>query len=619
MMTFTKSPAPDPIPREGIGRAVALMQSGLLFRYGPQLPGGEETAPAAPPDEPVSEVAQLELELGRYTGHHYVIAVNSCGSALFLSLKAAGLQPGGKVFTNAFSFTAVPSSIVHASGVPIYVECTADYVMDLDDLGTRIRAHPDAGFAIVSHMRGHVADMDRLAAICAHAGIVLIEDCAHSLGARWQTQQPPHDTLVGHHGRLACFSSQSAKLMNSGEGGFVATDDAALAAYCMLGAGCYESLYRQHLARPGDDHRIEDLKRQVPNFSLRMSNLTAAALRPQLPCLEDRIRAYDLMYRRLARILAAADSIRLPVAHPQAVRVGDSIQFNLVHLSAHQVRQFTATAAAHGVPLQIFGDGDNARDFRNWHYSFEEPPVLARTQQTIARACDLKLSLSFTASDIDLIGYLIKDALYQAEAVPTAADYPTALTDRFADVDAVVSIYDAWAASYDADHRRNGWRVILNHLAYTATLCLSGDAPILDLGCGTGLLGRELRSFGFEHLCGLDVSTASLALAETAGTYHSLHRKELGQPLDFASNSFAALVASGVFTRRQVPLDALDEVLRVLRPGGLFIVVLRVEDDGFYADRITEYIAAGRLFPIRKDRLGVLQSCSHELLLLRKT
>lgn len=90
----------DPIPEAGILEAVKIMQQGKLYRY--NVPTAEE-----------SIVSICEKEVGEYTGHKYVVALNSCGSALFLALKAAGVQPGDKVLTNAFTFTAVPSAIEH--------------------------------------------------------------------------------------------------------------------------------------------------------------------------------------------------------------------------------------------------------------------------------------------------------------------------------------------------------------------------------------------------------------------------------------------------------------------------------------------------------------------------
>ena len=422
-MRFEKDlKTPDSIPQIGIERAVKLMETGRLYRYNFHSEFEKDSDQRILESELASEVAQLESEFSGYTGHKYAIAVNSCGSALFLSLKAAGIQFQDKVLTNAFTFTAVPSSIVHAGGVPIYVECNHQYLIDIEDLKNKIQANPDVKFFILSHMRGHISDVEAIQEICDRAGIYLIEDCAHSLGAKWYDDQLEKYKLVGHHGEISCFSSQSYKLMNSGEGGFVATNDDQVAAYCILAAGSYEKLYKKHLSRPFDDDLFESIKTQVPNFSLRMNNLTAAVLRPQIPTLEAKVCQYEQRYIQLANILATVEYISVPSPLEKVKRVGDSIQFNLVNFTPEQAEKFLQQTAARGVKMQIFGRMDNARYFKNWEYSFADLPTLEKTEDVIAFACDLRLSLSFSADDIELIGYIIKDVVYKIVASENKID-----------------------------------------------------------------------------------------------------------------------------------------------------------------------------------------------------
>ena len=398
-MKFTKSfDAPNPIPAEGIENAVELMKNGMLYRYGHVADGEGE-----------SEVSKLEQAFGQYTGHQYVVAVNSCGSAMFISLKAMGVQPGDRVFTNAFTFTAVPSAIVHASAEPVYVECNDQYIIDLQHFEQQIAQQPDVKFFIVSHMRGHIAEMDKIKALCDEHGIRLIEDCAHGLGKRWDAAAG-QEGFVGHHGETACYSSQSHKILNSGEGGFIATNDEKLAAYCILAAGSYEGLYKQHLARPSDEV-FEDIKFDVPNFSLRMNNLTAAILRPQIELIDERIESYKAKHDRLLEMLSAVDCIHIPQAVQQAEHVGDSLQFNLQGFDEVNVSDFIARAAEKGVKIQVFGSKENARDFRNWQYSFDEQPPMNNTADIIDYACDLRLPITFTMDDIELIGAIIQQVV----------------------------------------------------------------------------------------------------------------------------------------------------------------------------------------------------------------
>lgn len=94
---------PDPVPQAGIDEAVSLMSTGRMYRYNVK-------------DAESSTVSQCEVEIAKYTGHKYCVALNSCGSAIMLMMKCAGLQPGDEVLSNAFTFGAVPSAIEHAGG-----------------------------------------------------------------------------------------------------------------------------------------------------------------------------------------------------------------------------------------------------------------------------------------------------------------------------------------------------------------------------------------------------------------------------------------------------------------------------------------------------------------------
>lgn len=599
----------DAIPLTGIENANNLMKKGALYRYNHFSSEREKV---------MSELAKLENEFANYIGHNYVIGVNSCGSALFLALKAAGLQHGEKVFTNSFTFTAVPSSIIHAGGVPVYIECDNGYVIDINDFEKKIAENPEVNYFLLSYMRGYVADLDKIQTICQQHNIYLIEDCAHSLGVSWYDNILKQEKQVGYHGEITCFSTQSYKLLNSGEGGFIATNSPEIAAYCIVASGAYENLYQQHLSLPIDESIFDKLTLEVPNFSMRMSNLTAAILRPQILLIDEKIVRYRKNYQQLARILSHLDYVKIPQSHANVSVVGDSFQFNLATLEIAKIQEFIKNITDKGINIQLFGHKNNARYFKNWQYSFEEVPELKQTEVIISTACDMRLPLLFTAEDINLIGYLIKDNLYKVLKKSKQADYKAGLTDRFTSINQVISTYDDWAAEYNQEHQDNGWQILLNHTAYILTQYLNTQQNVLDVGCGTGLLGSELHSYGFDKVSGIDISENSLELASQLDIYENLQQEELGKNLDFIDNSFDALVSCGVFTRKQIPLNAFEELLRILKPKGLLAVVLRVEDEGYYELKIQQYCTEKKLQEVFRERLYVLQSCCHDLLILQK-
>lgn len=130
------------------------------------------------------------------------------------------------------------------------------------------------------------------------------------------------------------------------------------------------------------------------------------------------------------------------------------------------------------------------------------------------------------------------------------------------------AIYDGWAEDYEEHMSSAGYR----HPAMVAAMLTRhqppGDAPLLDAGAGTGVMGEILTALGYPNIHGFDASEGMLARAAAKNIYRDLRSGLLGHPLDYADDSFAACVASGVFTQGHAPLDGLDEIVRAVRPGG---------------------------------------------------
>jgi len=384
---------PDPVPVAGQEAALALMKTGRMYRY--NIGKGEE-----------SVVSQCEIDLAAYTGHKYCVALNSCGSAIMLMMKCAGLQPGDEVLSNAFTFGAVPSAIEHAGGKAVYVESTEDYLIDVGDLEKKMVAYPDAKYMLISHMRGKVADMDAIKDACDRHDVILLEDCAHSLGVLYKGKHS------GHHGVVCAVSSQSYKMINSGEGGFLLTDDPSIAAQCAVYAGAYEALNGKHVTVPGPEH-FEGLPESIPNYSLRMSNLAAAVIKPQIATLDERREKYNKRYDNLTAKLTerVGGKLRFPEITEGVHPVHDSVQFQLPQdMSDKQVQLFLDQTAAHGLPVELFGHKTNARNFRNWGFAPASDP-LPQTAKMLKRAADCRMPLMWDDSDFDDIVDVITESL----------------------------------------------------------------------------------------------------------------------------------------------------------------------------------------------------------------
>ncbi len=382
----------EPIPPAGVEAALAVMASGKLHRYG--------EVGAKP-----SEVSSLEAEFAAEIGTRYAVAMNSCGSTMFVALKACGVKPGDAVLSNCFTLAPVPGAIAHAGARPVLVDVTDDFTIDLHDLD-RKAASSGAKTLLLSHMRGHICDMPALMAICQRYGVQVIEDCAHTMGAAWAGK------ATGTWGRAACFSLQSYKHANSGEGGLLVTDDEDVAAQAILFSGSY-MLYRSHVARPADEI-FERWKYLTPNFSMRMSNLAAAVVRPQLGAvLQDRCRRWNERYAWLAAALDGVPHLRLPHRPAQEQYVASSIQFLLTDLSRAQIDQFIAACAERGVHIKWFG-ADEPVGFTSvwshWRY-FGQAQQLPQAERVLGGLCDMRLPLMLTQAQCAAIAGVVRETL----------------------------------------------------------------------------------------------------------------------------------------------------------------------------------------------------------------
>src|SRR6056297_2057530 len=385
----------EPIPEAARTEIDRMLKSGDLFRY------------TAPQD---AQVTMLEQEFAATLGSAYALAVSSCSAALFLSLKALGLPRDARVLIPGFTFAAVPSSVVHADCIPVLCEVGENYRIDIADFTARL---DDVQAVIISHMRGHTSDMDRIMALCDARGIPVIEDAAHSLGTTWGGRK------IGTIGRVGCFSFQSYKLVNAGEGGILVTDDADLVARAVIMSGAYEHNWAKHMA--GDDPLLQaafaDWQNRLPLYNLRMGNLSAAIIRPQLPEIARRVRDGRANHDYVAAQLNTSPWLSVPEKLPPEERAPDSIQFNLVGLSDEETRAFAEAAAARGVKVQIFGlSTDNARAFWNWQFLPGQMPDLPQTRAMLMRACDTRLPARLTRPELDII---VETLLGAAEEVMT--------------------------------------------------------------------------------------------------------------------------------------------------------------------------------------------------------
>lgn len=389
MQTFKKSfTQQEAIPDTAIAEAVKVLQTGRIHRYNTS-PGEESFA------------ALWEEEYAAYQGANYCLATTSGGTAMQIALRAMGIEPGETILTNAFTLAPVPGAVAAVGGVPIFVESTENLTIDLQDLALKIEA-TGSRILLLSHMRGHLADMDALMSLAEKAGISVIEDCAHTMGAEWSGKKS------GNFGKVACFSTQTYKHLNSGEGGLLTTNESEIMAKAVVLSGSY-MLYQKHLSRP-DMKDFEEVRFEMPNCSSRMDNLRAAILRPQLRKLDENIARWNARYQILEKRLSEIQAIMVPKRPQEEFFVGSSFQFLVPNWSDETCREFLSACAKRGVEVKWFGDanpiGFTSR-YDSWTYAPEQS--LPQTTKILKRIMDIRIPLSFTEDDCVLIGDILAE------------------------------------------------------------------------------------------------------------------------------------------------------------------------------------------------------------------
>ncbi len=167
-------------------------------------------------------IEELENQFKNYLGVKYAFSFNSGRSALLAILKSLGLGSEKEILLQAFTCNAAANPIIWAGLKPVYVDCDEkDFNIDIEDLKRKIT--PESKVIIIQHTFGLPANIDEVSEICQQNNLILIEDCAHSLGAKYKGKK------IGTFGKAAFFSFSRDKVISSVYGGMAATNDSSLA------------------------------------------------------------------------------------------------------------------------------------------------------------------------------------------------------------------------------------------------------------------------------------------------------------------------------------------------------------------------------------------------------
>ncbi|MEM7207124.1 MAG: DegT/DnrJ/EryC1/StrS family aminotransferase [Pseudomonadota bacterium] len=277
-------------------------------------------------------VRALEDELSQFLGCRHAISCASGTDALQLALCACGIGPGDEVITTPFSFIATAEAICYTGAKPVFVDIEPDtFNIDPKKISAAITEKTRA--VIPVHLFGQPANLAEISTLCADSNLLLIEDCAQSIGA------DINGKMTGTFGAMGCFSFFPSKNLGCfGDGGLVTTDDDELAEQCRV--------FRNHGSRERYYH-------EVIGYNSRLDELQAAILRVKLKHLQ----SYNDQRRRVAarysqKLMETSvtppyeDAIGTHVYH-QYTCLSDKRQGIMAHLSEEKI----ASAVYYPVPL----------------------------------------------------------------------------------------------------------------------------------------------------------------------------------------------------------------------------------------------------------------------------
>jgi 8-amino-3,8-dideoxy-alpha-D-manno-octulosonate transaminase len=271
-------------------QVLEVLESQSLYRhYGPR---------------PLRKVAELEEGFARAMDVRHALAVTSGTGALIVGLAALGIGPGDEVIVPTYTWVATVNAVVMLGAVPVFVDI--DESLTMDPRAVEAAITPAAAAVLPVHMRGAGADMTGIMAVADRHRLAVVEDAAQAVGGRFRGRR------LGTFGRIGAFSLQYHKVITTGEGGMVVSDDPAL----------FERAVRYH---DQGSVRIQELDELIPDGSplligvnFRMSELTAAVGVAQLPRIDWIIERMRTHKQRLVEAVKGIDGLTIrPLPDPE--------------------------------------------------------------------------------------------------------------------------------------------------------------------------------------------------------------------------------------------------------------------------------------------------------------
>ena len=293
---------------------------------------------------------RFEEQFRCYIGSKHAIAVNSCTAALHVALAAAGIGPGDEVITSPLTFCSTANVIVHLGGTPVFADIGEDYNVDPREIERHIT--PATKAIIPVHYSGQPCQMDEILACARRRGLLVIEDAAHAVGAKYCGR------MVGTIGDVTAFSFYAIKNMTTAEGGMITTDDDEIAERMRLLSlhGISKDAWKRYTSAGSWYYEVI-----YAGYKCNMADIQAALGIHQLARLEGFLEARSRIVARYNEAFGEMPELRIPIVncgvrHAWHLYV---IQLNLERLTIDRAQFIEALRAenigtsVHFIPVHL--------------------------------------------------------------------------------------------------------------------------------------------------------------------------------------------------------------------------------------------------------------------------
>lgn len=340
-------------------------------------------------------IGRFEDEFAEFCGTRFAVSTCNGTASLHLSLVASGIGPGDEVIVPALTFVATAAAVRHAGAIPVFVDCEPA-IGTMDPLAVEAAITGKTRAIVPVHLFGHPADMDPIGELAAKHGLIVIEDAAEAHGAAYKGR------VAGSLGRAGCFSFYGNKIMTTGEGGMITSDDEAF-------------VKRARLLR---DHAMDSERRYwhaEVGFNYRLTNPQAAMGVAQLARFSE---ISDRRQNVLQNYRETVEEMRLPVAlnpvrdwavpTPWLVcailepEVDSALRGKILS----RLREMGIDTRSYFVPLNQLPPYEDCRTV-----NASGGPVLGETEYLASRGFNLPSSGALSKDDVRRVGSSLKKAI----------------------------------------------------------------------------------------------------------------------------------------------------------------------------------------------------------------